>query len=320
MNSEQAAAPSAADSPTLEQRAASIFGDAPKPQPKPQPQQVRQAVQPDEQTDQAPTPEDATNESPQGEDSTAPSFEEVEYEGELYQVPPKLKEAIIRQSDYTKKTQEVAETRKLIEHQQSQLRVAQQQAAFEKEVSPQLNEISRIDAQLAQYDQLNWRELDAENRTLHMLEMQRLEKLKAAKENEINGKRQEHSQKLNEQLRKLQAEANDVLKARIPGWSDTVAKEVGKWAVDNGFTQDEVSSIYDPRHAEVLWKAAQYDKARKGAQPAVAAARAAKPTSSNPMPQHVKQKLAFRKELSKTQQGSPERRKLIESRAADIFK
>jgi hypothetical protein len=130
--SEQAAAPSAADSPTLEQRAASIFGDAPKPQPKPQPQQVRQAVQPDEQTDQAPTPEDATNESPQGEDSTAPSFEEVEYEGELYQVPPKLKEAIIRQSDYTKKTQEVAETRKLIEHQQSQLRVAQQQAAFER--------------------------------------------------------------------------------------------------------------------------------------------------------------------------------------------
>jgi hypothetical protein len=312
MNTSEQAAPQA-DSPTLEQRAASIFGDAPKPQPK----QMR--AEP-EQTDQAPAMEDATNESPQGEDSTAPQFEEVEYEGELYQVPPKLKEAVIRQSDYTKKTQEVAEQRKLVEHQQSQLRVMQEQANFEKAVAPQLSEINRIDAQLAQYDQLNWRELDAENRTLHMLEMQRLEKLKAVKENEIKGKQQEHSQKLNEQMRKLQAEANDVLKTRVPGWNESVAKEVGKWAVDNGFTQEEVSNIYDPRHAEVLWKAAQYDKARNGAKPSVAQAKAAKPTSSNPMPQHVKDKLNFRKELGKTQQGTPERRKLLERQAANIFK
>lgn len=311
MNGEQAAAAPAADSPSIEQRAAAIFGDVPAKQPK-------QAAEP-EQTDQAPTPENATNEVPQGEDPTAPQYEEVEYEGELYQVPPKLKDAIIRQSDYTKKTQEVAEQRKLVEHQQAQMRAAAINMEFQKTITPDLHEIAQIEAQLAQYDKVNWREIAADDRTLHMLEMQRLEKLHAEKLKGVESKRAEHGQKLNEHLSKLQSEAAALLKSRIPGWGEETAKSVRDWALSSGFTQDEISSIHDPRHAEVLWKASQYDKARSNAKPAVQQAKAAKPTSSNPMPQQVKDKLAFHKQLSKTQPGSSERRRVVEDRAAKIF-
>lgn len=322
--SEQAAPQSGADSPTLEQRAASIFGDTPPSQPKTQPkqppQQLQRAESPDEQTDQAPTPEDATSDPPQGEDPTAPQFEEVEYEGELYQVPPKLKEAIIRQSDYTKKTQAVAEKERLLAHREQQQRAAQLNYEFQQTIQPQLAELAQVEHQLAQYDNVNWRSLQAEDRSLHLAEMQTLERTQAKLKRDIDGKRHEHEQKFSEQLQRLQAAAAKVLKQRIPSWSPATAKEVSEWALTNGFTQEEVSSIYDPRHAEVLWKAAQYDKARKGAQPAVQQAKAAKPSSSNPMPQHVKDKLAFRKELAKTQHGTAERRKLIENRAANIFK
>jgi hypothetical protein len=318
-NGEQAAAAPAADSPSIEQRAAAIFGDAPVQ--KKQPVQAEVKAEP-EQTDQAPNPESATTDTDAGDtstESTAPQFEEVEYEGELYQVPPKLKEAIIRQSDYTKKTQEVAEQRKLVEHQQAQLRAAAMNQEFQQAIAPQLHEIAQIESQLAQYDKVNWREIPADDRTLHMLEMQRLEKLHAEKVKGIESKRSEHQQKFNEQLQKLQSEAAAVLKSRIPGWGDETAKGVREWALSNGFTQDEISSIHDPRHAEVLWKASQYDKARSNAKPAVQQAKAAKPTSSNPMPQQVKDKLAFHKQLNKTQPGSAERRRVVEGRAAKIF-
>lgn len=322
MNGEQAGA-IAPDSPSVEQRIGNIFAKESQGTPeKRQPQQapVAQQQEPDEQTDQAPAIEDATSdEAPAGDDSTAPQFEEVEFNGERYQVPPELKEAIIRQSDYTKKTSELAASRKQFEHREAQLALAENNAQFERTIGPQQAEIHQIEAQLNQYNQLNWREIDANDRTLYMLEMQRLEKSLAAKKGELDLKRQEFTQAQTAQMRKLQAEANTVLQSRIPGWGEKTATEVRDWAVKNGFTQEEVNSIYDPRHAEVLWKAAQYDKARSNAKPAVQAAKVARPSSSNPMPQATKELLNFRNTIKKTAPNSPERKQAVEARVGALF-
>jgi hypothetical protein len=307
--SEQAAI---ADSPIEDRVSAALFGEPKKPVQKPvEAQQSQQEGQTDE-----PITEEATSEA---EAETAPQFEEVEYDGEKYQVPPKLKEAIIRQSDYTKKTQEVAEERKLVKHQLEQIRVASLQKEFTKAVEPELKEIYTIDQQLAQYDQVNWREIPAEDRSLHMLEMQRLEKLKAAKLGEVEQKRVQFDAKYQEQVRELQSNAQKLLKDRIPQWSETTAKETRDWAISNGFTDEEINSIHDPRHAEVLWKAAQYDKARKSAQPSVAQAKAAKVGSTNPMPQDVRNKLNFRKAVAKTENDPRARKQVVEDRIASIF-
>jgi hypothetical protein len=47
--------------------------------------------------------------------------EEVDYEGEKYKLPKKLKDALLRQQDYTQKTQQVAEQRRAIEAQAQQV-------------------------------------------------------------------------------------------------------------------------------------------------------------------------------------------------------
>lgn len=320
--SEQAAAPSAADSPSIEQRIGSIFGGDPIPKAPPprEPAQPRAEAPADPQsdpTDQAPAIEETASETP--EESTAPDYAEVEFEGRQYQVPPELKEAIIRHADYTKKTQEVSEQRKLVEHQSQQLRAAQMNQAFQTSIQPQLAEIAQIDQQLDAYGKVNWREVPSEDRSLHLLEMQRLEKLKATRQQEINAKQGEHHQKFSEHLSKLQADASALLKSRVPNWNDATAKEVRDWAIGNGFTQEEVSSIYDPRHAEVLWKAAQYDKARSTAKPSITQAKALKPSSANPMPPQTKEYLNFRKQVSKTAPGSAERKAAVEGRVGDIF-
>jgi hypothetical protein len=323
MDSSEQAAPQGADSLSIEQRIGNFFGnDTPAPkQPKPAPApQAQEATEesPNEPTDQAPNDEETASET-SNEESTAPQYSEVEFEGRQYQVPPELKDAIIRHADYTQKTQALAEQRKVFEHQQAQMRAAHIAQEFNHSIAPQLSEIAQIDAQLAQYDKVNWREIPADERSLHMLEMQRLEKLKDAKEKEVELKRGEHSKQFHEQLAKLQSDAAALLKQRIPSWGEASAKEVRDWALNNGFTQDEVSSIHDPRHAEVLWKAAQYDKAKSSAKPVIAQAKAAKPSSANPMPQHVKDKLAFNKRLNATAPNSPERKATVEQRVGSLF-
>jgi hypothetical protein len=91
----------------------------------------------------------------------------VEYEGKKYQLPPELKDALLRQTDYTKKTMEVADTRKSIEATKAEV---EQLAAISKDelqavVSAQLAH-ARVEALLATpidgltQDQINALRLD----------------------------------------------------------------------------------------------------------------------------------------------------------------
>jgi hypothetical protein len=281
-----------------------------------------QTPEPQQQTDQVPAEPAATSETGEAEappESTAPTFEEVEYEGETYQVPPKLKEAIIRHSDYTKKTTEVAEAKKLLEHQQAQMRLANVQQEFEQSIAAERQQITMYDWAISERSKANWAQMSTDEIVRAKLELDQLKEQKSGLESEIGKKQQQHLTKFQEQVKAAQKQAGELLKQRIPGWSDTTAKETRDWALSNGFTNDELSSIHDPRHAEVLWKASQYDKARKSAQPAVQQAKAAKVSSANPMPPDVRDKLNFRNAVKRTEGKPQERKAAVEQRIAGIF-
>src|SRR5215204_4003947 len=72
---------------------------------------------------------DETAETDTSEDE---EFEEVERAGKKYRIPAALKGELMMQSDYTKKTQEVSETRKALEAREAEIA---QQAARVKELS-----------------------------------------------------------------------------------------------------------------------------------------------------------------------------------------
>ena len=79
--------------------------------------------------------------------------EEIDYEGEKYKVPAKLKEAFLRQADYTRKTQEVAEQKRDIERQAAEV---QQRAQFNQQHVQDVAKVMAIDEQLAKYQGLDW--------------------------------------------------------------------------------------------------------------------------------------------------------------------
>ena len=91
-----------------------------------------ETTNPEPGVDSTPAPEaDAYDDQPSdeladGEQSDEPApvdedAEEAEYDGKKFTGPKGIKEAILRQADYTRKTQEVAEQRKQVEAQAAQV-------------------------------------------------------------------------------------------------------------------------------------------------------------------------------------------------------
>mgnify|MGYP006985680530 CR=1 FL=1 len=74
-------------------------------------------------------------------------FATIDYDGEQFQVPPKLKEAFLRQQDYTRKTQEVARLRQQAEDRAQYIEAREQfmNAAFAEASELQVlrNELQR---------------------------------------------------------------------------------------------------------------------------------------------------------------------------------
>lgn len=315
-----------AQSPTVEQRLADWL--MPPKQP-PQPQQIKwTGAQPPTEwpsqsstgSDPQPEQQEAQAEQLEGQEQ-APEFEEVEYEGERFQVPPKLKKGLMLNQDYTKKTQEVAEQRKAVEISQQQFKLQQQQQQFLDSVQSEVDQIKLIDRYLDQ--PVDWRNMGTEELQKLQMEQMELTKQRNKLHAELSRKEAEHMASLQGQQEELRRQSREILSRKIPGWNAEVEKDVKEWAISQGFTSEEVSAILNPVHAETLYKARQYDKlvANKTAaqQQASSAMPMAKPGSANPMPQAVKEKLAFNRALSKTAPGTADHQRLVVQRAGSLF-
>jgi hypothetical protein len=101
-----------------------------------------EVAEPQEQQEQ-------TEEAP--ESAEQPEFQEIEYEGKTYQVPPELKDALLRQSDYTKKTTEVSERQRAIEQKELQIRAVEAERKFHESVKDDVGAIQEIEFQIKQW-------------------------------------------------------------------------------------------------------------------------------------------------------------------------
>lgn len=78
---------------------------------------------------------------------------EVEYEGKTFKVDPEIKDALLRQADYSRKTMEVAEARKAFEAEREQFQLTANQTKEEFQATVALVKLSE---QAQQYEQVDW--------------------------------------------------------------------------------------------------------------------------------------------------------------------
>lgn len=215
-----------------------------------------------------------------------PEVAEVEIDGETYQVPQKIKDRFIHHADYTRKTQELAEARRVVASQEQSLKLQQ---AFQQEVSQETTQLAAIRQQIEQYKKLDWGSMETEQlvRTKHQYDQ--LRDYEADLDKAVQGKRQAFEEKVGKLTQEAREAGLKYIQQKIKGFNDDKAKELLSYGVAEGYTQEELANVMDPRIVVTLWKARQWDQLQAGkpeitkrasqAAPVVKPGAAQKPTS-----------------------------------------
>lgn len=207
-----------------------------------------------------------------GDDQAEDEYEELEFEGEKLAIPKnsKIKEALMKNADYTRKTSEVAEMRRATEAQALEIQKEREalQAHFQSRA-----ELFAIDQRLKQYEQVNFQELyqsdpDTANR-LHW-ERQNLLEIKNAKKSELDNAEKEITLKEQQETAKRQQEGAAVLSREISGWNVEKAKATADYIKSQtslGITEEAIRDLDSGKYgaAPIVWahKAYLYDQLLK---------------------------------------------------------
>lgn len=216
-------------------------------------------VQPDESAPEA-SDDDLDEEAAPVEDDA----EEVDIEGVKYKIPAALKDHFLRQADYTRKTQEVAETRKSLEAQAAQLAQREQ---FHSEFITDAAEVTALDKALAQYKDVDWQALRSQDRDAaedHWFNFQQLQQTRAEAMGRFQAKAGQRLTEQQHETAKRLAEGSAILARDIKDWSPAKAEELVQYGVKEfGFSEAELRGITDPRVVKAIHRLAENDKAAK---------------------------------------------------------
>ena len=230
-------------------------------------EQILEPEQVAEQEEEA--PQEGQAEAPEGEEIQAEEATEKTYtlplgdDGQEVEVSAsELNNYLLRQQDYTRKTQQLSEERKQIDEQKSNLGAIHQ---LSEQLKSEYDALRQVDNEeiSAEY----WNQLKAENPVQYLVERnefseRRLEREQA--ENRVQQLQQQlqHQQNLEQQSR-LEKES-ERLNEIIPEWQDneTANREreaLRVYGTTQGYSDQELGSITDSRAVSILRKSMLYD-------------------------------------------------------------
>jgi hypothetical protein len=276
MSDEQTAVPDsteAGDNDIIARLTAVLESDDGQP---PSPEEEQEVVEEttDEVIDESQEVEEETEESEEVEDPTEDAEEEskdepdvvtegmIEVDGEKLSVD-EIKLGYMRQADYTKKTQAVAEQRKAAED---------QTANYESTLNALL---TASGADLSRFDNVNWEQAAVQNPDQYKQAKAMYEQTKQTHDF-IRAQAKEHQQRTETQqqaaMKENAKESLTVLKSTIPNWNNDLYYSIGEYATGSlGVTSEEFNEVHDHRMITALYKAMQFDKAKTETQKKVKA-------------------------------------------------
>lgn len=172
-------------------------------------------------------------------------YEDIDIDGVKYSLPKGLKDNVMMQADYTRKTQAVAEQRRAIEDFQKETEVQRQQFEQHRELNAELHS---IDSQIKQYQQVDWATL--QNQSPEMAQQHQFNFVNL--QNERQQKAQELEQTVAETARSQEqfastrkAEIVRSLHSEVEGWSGEKAQQIVRFAQESGYTREFVKALDD---------------------------------------------------------------------------
>jgi len=179
-----------------------------------------------------------------------------------------LTSSYLRQSDYTKKTQAIAEQRKEVEGYQAQ--VIQEHQAIQQERQQYVDALQRVieNSNLGEWANVDWAALKEQDPIEYVT---RKEEFREAQE-KIQGAQQEQQRVAalqNQEAHRVHQEAlyreNEAMASVLPEWAEPdkqreLADKLRVYANSVGYIDEEINSLVDHRSLIVLRKAMLYDQ------------------------------------------------------------
>lgn len=188
----------------------------------------------------------------------------VKIDGKEVQVPlSELLNGYQRQSDYTRKTMEAAEQRKAAD---AETQKAQQERV---EYNSKLERMAvQLEGVLEQQSQIDWPALLESDPVEYLKQQHLFQQRQALYQQNMQERQQLQQQFQNEQAQAHQsylAKQQEDLLAKLPDWKDDAKAAAEKTAIskflqDQGFGDEDISSIADHRHVLIARKAMLYDQ------------------------------------------------------------
>jgi hypothetical protein len=199
-----------------------------------------------------------------------PEVYSVKVDGEEFEVSlDELVQGYSRQSDYTRKTQELASQRDQMAQLQQQWNneISEAQAERQQYIDALGQFVQNSMAGLEQFGNINWEQLREEDPIAFVTKK---EEFRDAQERvrQAQAQQQFEHDKQNKEIAKMRQlavqEEHQKLVAAVPEWNDTekrnqMASELSSYAVNQGFTKEELKQLIDHRSLIVLMKAQKYD-------------------------------------------------------------
>ena len=245
-------------------------------------------AQPTEEEESQPVEEDESFEEESEEEEAEEAEEESEEtegeeEEELYAVTVNGEEVAVsldellsgysRQSDYTRKTQEIAGDRKEMEalQQQYNSEIAQIQQERQQYMDALPNVMQGSMGELEKFATVDWNALRENDPIEYVTTREQYreaqEKIQGLQNEQARAAQTQQAQMQKAQQEMLQVEKGKLVEA-LPDWGvpdkqKDIATGLQSYAKEQGFTSDELNSLIDHRSILVLLKAQKYDQLQK---------------------------------------------------------
>ncbi|WP_397420450.1 hypothetical protein [Phenylobacterium sp.] len=190
-----------------------------------------------------------------------PEMFELELDGQVHTLPAALKGAVLRQADYTRKTQELAEHRRALEAEREALaaRVNAHQGASRDE-----QRLAALDEQIEDFQAVDWEGYAAEDPEGAQASWSTFQRLAQAREQlayAVSHHQERSALQAAREAAEAMAETGRKLSEEIEGWSPEVAGKLVDYAQAFGVTMEELREMADPRLWKLLHKAWRADQA-----------------------------------------------------------
>jgi len=262
-------------------------GDIPEDKPKAEEAQPEEVEESTEETQDESSEEvsEEEEESVEEEEESEEELDEdeVEEEPEVYAVKvdgeelevslDELVQGYSRQSDYTRKTQELASQRDEMAQLQQQWasEISQAQTERQQYIEALGHFVQNSAGVLEQFQNVNWENLRETDPIAFVTKKEEYrdaqDRVRQAQEEQHRAGQQQQQEVAKMRQLAIQEEHTKLVNA-VPEWNDTgkrskMASELSTYALDQGFSKEELKQLIDHRSLIVLMKAQKYDALQK---------------------------------------------------------